>query len=82
MTTTENLWVLEWSQRQNAFHIQRLDKTLSFNRNLYAENKNCMNDYRVIHVGQKAECEAMADACRHTLRDREPAAPLRLVEVL
>lgn len=74
MTTTENLWVLEWSQRQNAFHIQRLDKTLSFNRRLYAEDKNCLNDYRVIHVGEKDTCEAMANACRQTLRDREPNA--------
>lgn len=79
--TTDALWVLEWSQRQNAFHTQPLDKTLSFNRRLYAEDKNCMNDYRVIHVGAKDECEAMAQACRQTLRDRAPAAPLRLMGV-
>ena len=71
MTTTDRLWALEWSQSQNAFHIQPLDKTLAFNRRLYVEGKRCLNDYRVIHVGMRAECEAMANSCRQTLRARE-----------
>ncbi len=51
MTTVSDAWVLEWSQRGNNLHAQRLDHTLSFNRHLYADNTATSNDYRVIHVG-------------------------------
>lgn len=71
MTTDKDLWVLEWSQRQNVFHVQRLEKTLSFNRSLYANNRPTSNDYRVLLVGAHDECQATADAARNTLRERE-----------
>lgn len=73
MTTeaTKDLWVLEWSQRQNMFHVQPLSKTLSFNRSLYAHNRPTSNDYRVLLVGTRADCQATADAARHTLHERE-----------
>ena len=81
MTTTDQLWVLEWSQSQNALHIQPLEKTLAFNRRLYANDTKCINDYRVLHVGSRDECEAMANSCRQTLRARESEA-LSLVGVV
>lgn len=73
MTTeaTKDLWVLEWSQRQNVFHVQPLVRTLAFNRNLYARNQPTNNDYRVLLVGTRDECQATADAARNTLRERE-----------
>ena len=73
MTTeaTKDLWVLEWSQRQNVFHVQRLEKTLSFNRSLYANNRPTSNDYRVLLVGTHLECHDAANAARQTLHERE-----------
>lgn len=70
MTTTD-LYVLEWSQRQNCFHIQPLERTLSFNRGLYQDNIRTVNDYRPIHVGTREECDKAADACRGTLQERD-----------
>lgn len=66
-----NLWVLEWSQRANAFHIQKLEHTLSFNRKLYTENTKTSNDYRILHVGTHDECDAAAEAARSTIQTRE-----------
>lgn len=71
MTTTSELWVLEWSQRGNVFHVQELDRTLSFNRKLYANDTPTRNDYRILHVGTRAECSNAADAARGTLQERE-----------
>ena len=66
-----DLWVLEWSQRSNCFHVQPLERTLSFNRGLYTENKKTVNDWRVLFVGTQAECSETADASRATLQARE-----------
>lgn len=70
MTTTD-LFVLEWSQRQNCFHIQPLERTLSFNRGLYLDNIKTINDYRPIYVGTREECGRTAEACRDTLQKRD-----------
>ena len=72
------LWVLEWSQRANVFHVQRLDTSLGYNRKLYRENTSTSNDYRILVVGTHDECSAAADASRQTLIGREP----RHVEVV
>lgn len=71
MTTVSDVWVLEWSQRGNNLHVQRLDHTLSFNRHLYADNTATSNDYRVIHVGTYDECSEAAEAVRNTIAERE-----------
>lgn len=71
MTTNSDLYVLEWSQSSNGFHVQPLEKTLQFNRKLYAANRKTLNDYRVLFVGSYDECSAAADASRKTLIDRE-----------
>ena len=71
MTTNSDLYVLEWSQRGNGFHVQPLEATLQFNRRLYADNVGTVNDYRVLIVGTQDECLAAAEASRQTLVDRE-----------
>jgi hypothetical protein len=71
MTINSDLWVLEWSQRGNVFHVQPLANTLSFNRKLYRENTKSINDYRVLLVGSNEECSAAADSSRRTLIERE-----------
>ena len=73
---TSELWVLEWSQRQNALHIQQIHKTLDFNRKLYVDNKKAANDYRVVHIGSRADCEAMAASCRQTMEARDKFSEL------
>jgi hypothetical protein len=65
------LWALEWSHRANVFHVQRLDEALSFNRRLYQENTATTNDYRILLMGTKDECENAAEGSRHTLQERE-----------
>ena len=71
MKTNSDLWVLEWSQRGNVFHVQPLENTLSFNRKLYRENTKTVNDYRVLVVGTHDECSMAADSARQTLIERE-----------
>ena len=65
------LWALEWSHRENVFRIQLLDDSLSSNRQLYRENIECKNDYRILVVGTKQECDSAAEAARYTLQARE-----------
>lgn len=71
MTGNSELYVLEWSQRANVFHVQPLEKTLQFNRGLYASNRETSNDYRTLIVGTYEECNAAADSARQTLIGRE-----------
>lgn len=65
------LWVLLWSQRQNAFHVEPLPSMLARNRAAYADNKP--GDYRVLHIGYREEVDATADACRATIQARGKA---------
>ncbi len=66
-----DLYVLEWSQRANVLHVQKMQDTLSFNRRLYENNRSTTNDYRIIHVGTKDECLNAANAVRNTIKSRE-----------
>ena len=68
---TKNLYVLEWSRKQGMPHVQRLDATLSANRQAYMDNK-AANDYIPIAVGTMDEMLAAADAIRPTLISRRP----------
>lgn len=62
-------WVLLWSQRQNALHIEPLEKLLSLNRESYRDNEPVY--YAPIAVGSLAEMQAAADNIRPTLIQRE-----------
>lgn len=73
MKINSDQWVLEWSARQNAFHIQTLSETLSTNRRWYSENLTTTNDYRILLVASKDECHLAADNARRTLQERESA---------
>ncbi len=65
-----DLWVLEWHQPSNNFHIQALDRLLSRNRDAYRDDR-CLQNWIVLHVGTKDECHKAAEAARPTLRKRE-----------
>ena len=62
--------VLEWSQRQNAFHIQDEDTAIEKNLNALLDNRK--SDYIVICRGTRRDCERQAGRFRAYLvrRDR------------
>jgi hypothetical protein len=62
-------WVLLWSQKQNATHIERLEDMLSSNRKAYRDNRKC--DYLPIFIGERGHVEAAALHCSSTLMGRE-----------
>lgn len=66
------LWSLLWSQRQNCLHIEPLERSLSKVRAAYAGDIS-VNDYHVLHVGPKAEVEALANSMRQTINARDKA---------
>lgn len=61
-------YVLLWSQRQNALHIETLEKHTSLNRAAYADN--APGDYRMLLLGTRAEVDATAASIRQTLVQR------------
>jgi hypothetical protein len=63
---TEEIYVLEWSQKTSNFHIQAARHLMSRNRIAYRDNTP-LNDYHVIHIGTRGECEGVANSCRSTL---------------
>jgi hypothetical protein len=65
-------YVLEWSKKQNAFHIQPVEKTLASNQQKFIEDGQ-INDYHVLFVGEKQTCETMAENWRErlTMRSRQ-----------
>lgn len=78
---SKELWVLEWHQKSNNFHIQPLDLLLSRNREAYMLDKNLQN-WIVLHVGTNDECSKAADAARPTLHKREKERNKALLEWL
>lgn len=71
-------WVLCWSQRQNALHVETLERHASSNREAYADNRP--GDYRLLLVGTRDEVDATANSIRPTMAQREiPPACARLL---
>ena len=66
--SNDGLWVLLWSKRQNAFHVEPVDRMLASNRTAYTGNKG--GDYRALHIGYLEEVESMRDSCNQTLAMR------------
>lgn len=66
-----DLYVLEWSQRGNVFHVRRLVEVLQENRHLYASNSAASDDSRPLIVGTQSECMSAAEASAQTLAGRE-----------
>ena len=64
-------YVLLWSQRQNALHIENLAQHTRLNRAAYADN--APGDYRMLLLGTRAEVDATAASIRQTLVQRAGA---------
>lgn len=64
-------YVLEWSRKQNAFHIQPEGKAVEMN--LQALVSNYERDYATIAIGAREHCEMVAKHFRPYLKQREQA---------
>lgn len=62
-------YALEWSKKQNCFHIQPLDAAVHAATTTFLVDGD--NDYRIIHVGQKTECHQIADNLRGFVIERD-----------
>lgn len=65
-------WVLLWSQRQNALHVETLDRHIQ--ANLQACGDDQAGDYRLLVIGPRAEVDSAADRLRRGLFGRRKAA--------
>ena len=64
-----DVYVLEWSKKQNAPHVQPLEATLSKNRQAYRENA-AVNDFVPLAIGSLDEMLTAADGMKPTLTKR------------
>jgi hypothetical protein len=69
----DEIYVLEWSRSQLQFHVQRLADLITWNRSAYRDDR-ALNDYHILHMGTRSECEDVAQSCRPTLHIRRMAA--------
>lgn len=71
-------YALEWSQRQNCFHIQPLEHSLAYAQECFIYGRAPL--YSILMVGEKEAIHAMADSWRDRIfeRDRVRAQPQML----
>ena len=74
---TEPQYALEWSKKQNAFHIHPLAEAMHAATTTFMIDGD--NDYRIIHVGPKEVCHQRADALRGFLQERAISKKLSTV---
>ena len=65
----KDLVVLEWSRKQNAFHIQPARYAVESNLNALLDND--ANDYIPIMIGSREDCDKVASIYRGRLIERE-----------
>jgi hypothetical protein len=70
-------WVLLWSHKQNALHIEPLSLMFTNNRNAYRDNRG--GDYRLLLIGTREEVDATCDSMRSTMANREFDMPEKVV---
>jgi len=63
-----DVWVVLWSQSQNALHVERLSDMVESNRTAFLENRRM--DYVPLGVGSRAEIESIANEVRPTVYAR------------
>lgn len=71
-------YVLEWSKKQNAFHIQPVEISLSRNQECFL--RNGISDYIVLMIGTFDVVTNMADHHREKLIERE--IPMNMAELI
>lgn len=68
-------YVLEWSQKQNAFHTHTLESMIE--KNLNAVLANNPSDYIPLIIGTRQDCDKMASKLRYKLMERQNKPILR-----
>lgn len=71
MKTKKKDWVVEFSQSQEAFHIQGLDSAVSANARRFWSKPNDMFDWVPVFVGTRRQCEIMVNQSEKRLQREE-----------
>ena len=61
------VYVLEYSQSQKAFHIQSLQEAIESNSRRFWHKPTEMFDWTVIHIGTQRQCEIVLVQCERRL---------------
>lgn len=78
MMTNDQKWVLEWSHKQNCFHIQKLEDSLAATQQCFVLNRPPL--YSILMLGDKEACHAMANNHRWRIKERE--VPVSLADCI
>ena len=60
---------LLWSKKANCFHIEQIEATVNNGMRFFTGDKT--NDYLVIHVGSREDCNAKASELRPIVIERD-----------
>ena len=70
--TVKDLWVVEWSQSQQSFHIQRMSEAVTANSRRFWQRPLDMFDWVPVYVGTRRQCEIIvAQSERRVEREQE-----------
>lgn len=72
----EEIYVLEWSKKQNAFHRHLLSSCIETNLSNF--HGGISNDYIPIMAGTHSECRKAANDLRHKLNTEQPTSTREL----
>jgi hypothetical protein len=67
---SDKAWSLVWSRKQNCFHIEPLQELLKKNKRAFFDGF-ALNDYHLICVGTRDQCEEFSRANRQILSERD-----------
>lgn len=69
---SNQLWSLSWSKKQNCFHIEPLADLVRKNASAFI-NERTINDYHLVCIGSRDDCDEFSRAHRQLLVKRERA---------
>lgn len=64
------MFVLEWSKKQNSFHLHEAKACIESNLSAFIGNET--RDYIPVMIGSRDDCEFILNKYRHRLMEREP----------
>jgi hypothetical protein len=72
---TPEIWVLLWSQSQNALHVERLSDMQKTNLEAFSDNRRL--DYVALQIGSREAVDVASNAVRPICHAREDAHAAR-----
>ena len=70
-------YVLEWSKKQNSFHIQPLEQTIL--RNMECFKSNTTHDYIILEIGNHDSICNIAECQRKIITNRSKDKKLNII---